>query len=137
MMEQIKELSKRKHYSDPDKTLRLISCDIIEIVLPIFEKAHGNDDRLRISIDTSRKYANGLAKESEIIQCGKKCSDASWDYAMYYDECNPVEDIVNAVESAIVDPLAWLVAQYVIDIDKKHYKAILDIFNKYRIEEQT
>lgn len=49
-----------------DKTTRLFACYCARDVLPIFEKEYPNDNRPRVAIDTSERYANGEATDSEL-----------------------------------------------------------------------
>jgi len=62
--------------------LRLLACDIAESVLPIWEKAHPDDPRVRECIVTARKFALGLATERErdAAQAAARAAarDAAW-----------------------------------------------------------
>ncbi|MHB1954724.1 MAG: hypothetical protein ACYCOU_13345, partial [Sulfobacillus sp.] len=51
-----------------EKIARLIACDIVELILPIYEKAHPGDIRPRVIIETSRRFANGTATKEELNQ---------------------------------------------------------------------
>ena len=53
-----------------DKIARLLACDYAERVLPIFEKSLPGDMRPRRAIETSRRFANGLASQAELAAAG-------------------------------------------------------------------
>ena len=44
----------------------LVACDCAELVLPIFEKKHPNDKRVRECIEVTRKWAAGEATIEEV-----------------------------------------------------------------------
>ena len=55
----------------------LVACDCAELVLPIFEKKHPNDKRVRECIEVTRKWAAGEATIEEV----RKARNAA--YAAY------------------------------------------------------
>ena len=60
-----------------DKTMCLFAADCAERALPIFEKEHPDDDRLRKVIQASRDFAMGKISRDELIVAW----DAAWDAA--------------------------------------------------------
>ena len=50
-----------------DRIARLFACDCAERVLPIFEKNYPDDKRPRVAIETTRRFANGLATKKELV----------------------------------------------------------------------
>ena len=60
-----------------DKIARLLACDYAERVLPIFEKSLPGDMRPRRAIETSRRFANGLASQAELAAAGDAARDAN------------------------------------------------------------
>jgi len=51
---------------DSEKFARLLACDYAEHVLPIFETRYPDDDRPRMVIEVSRRYARGEATDAEL-----------------------------------------------------------------------
>ena len=49
-----------------ERTQRLLACDYAEHVLPIFENARPNDDRVRNCVAVSRLYVDGQATDEEL-----------------------------------------------------------------------
>ena len=49
-----------------ERTQRLLACDYVEHVLPIFERARPGDDRVRNCIAVCRLYADGQATDEEL-----------------------------------------------------------------------
>ena len=63
------------------KIARLFACDCAERVLPIFEKSSPGDMRPRQAIETSRRFANGLATQAELEAARAAAWAAAWDAA--------------------------------------------------------
>lgn len=64
-----------------DKQIRLFAADCAELVLPIFEEKHPNDDRPRKVIQAARDYANGLISYDELAAARAAALAAAWDAA--------------------------------------------------------
>ena len=54
----------------------LVACDCAELVLPIFEKKHPNDKRVRECIEVTRKWAAGEATIEEVRKA-RNAADAA------------------------------------------------------------
>ena len=61
-----------------ERTLRLFACRVAEDVLPIYEREYPDDDRPRKAIETSRRYANGEATDSELAAARAAARAAAW-----------------------------------------------------------
>jgi hypothetical protein len=46
---------------------RWFACDCVEHVLPVFEKARPGDGRVRVCLETTRRYLAGLIPKSELM----------------------------------------------------------------------
>ena len=79
---------------DALRVRRLLACDYAEHVLPIYERQYPGDNRLRRAIETSRRYADGLATDEEM--------DVVWSAA-------PV--VVWSVVWSVAPAAAWRVAR--------------------------
>jgi len=70
---------------DQRKDLRLLICDFAERVLPIYEKKHPTDSRVKDCIEISRKYAIGQISEEKLNAAGAAAwaaaGAAAWDAA--------------------------------------------------------
>jgi len=53
-----------------ERTARLLAADFAERVLPIYERVHTGDDRLRTAIETARRYARGDATRDDLCAAG-------------------------------------------------------------------
>ena len=69
-----------------DKSARLFACYCARDVLPLFEKNCPGDNRPRVAIETSERYANGMATEEELSAARAAAWGASraaaWDAAL-------------------------------------------------------
>ena len=62
-----------------DKEIRLFAADCADMVLPIYEKQHPNDDRPRKAIQAARDYANGLISVEELGDARDAALATAWD----------------------------------------------------------
>jgi hypothetical protein len=53
--------------TDADNFLCLLACDCAEHVLPIFEKHHPDDKRVRLCIEVTRKYCKGECTAQDMV----------------------------------------------------------------------
>jgi hypothetical protein len=60
-----------------ERAARLFACDCAERVLPLFEVETPEDMRPRQAIETARRFANGQAKEKELIAAWATASAAA------------------------------------------------------------
>jgi hypothetical protein len=65
-----------------DKTARLFECWCAREVLPIYEKAYPDDNRPRAAIETSERFANGLATKEELSATWSAELSAAWSAAL-------------------------------------------------------
>jgi len=82
-----------------DVTMRLFACDCAEHVLPIWEKAHPQDDRPKRAIEIARKYAHGEASKAEMIAAGNEAWDAAGcmvAYSVAYAACGVARSFATA-----------------------------------------
>jgi hypothetical protein len=61
---------------------RLLAADVAEHVLPIFERDHPDDKRLRTAIDVARRYARGEETVGALNAAWAAAGDASRDAAL-------------------------------------------------------
>ena len=64
------------------QTIVLVACDCAELVLPIYEKRHPNDDRVRKCIAVTRQWASGEASIDDVRAARNAAADAA-DAAAY------------------------------------------------------
>jgi hypothetical protein len=62
-----------------DRTARLFTCDCVERVLYIYEGVFPGDERPRVAIETSRRYAEGEATEGELAAAWAAANGAARD----------------------------------------------------------
>ena len=61
-----------------ERTARLFACDCAEHVLHLFEDEYPDDKRVRLAIETARRYANGEATDEELIAACHAAWDIAW-----------------------------------------------------------
>ena len=64
-----------------DKNLRLFACWCAEQALPIYETKYPDDKRPHNAIETIKRYAEGLATETELAAARAAARAAAWDAA--------------------------------------------------------
>jgi hypothetical protein len=57
--------------------LRLVACDIAELVLPAFEARYPKDSSPRAAVKTARRFARGRATAGELNEARRSASSAS------------------------------------------------------------
>lgn len=121
-------------WDNPERTLRLIACDIAESVLHIFENEFPSDNRPRLAIQAGRDYANGLISVEEL----DAASSASYvSSASHTASCAAGLTVSHAVSHAASYAASYTAiytasytASYAASYDAS-YVVILDIFKKY------
>jgi hypothetical protein len=78
-----------------DRVARLFACDCAERVLGIFEREYPGDNRPRECIAVARRYALGLASDTELAAAWVAARDAAWDAAR-----SAARDAARAAETA-------------------------------------
>jgi hypothetical protein len=72
--------------SEYGKQIRLLSADVAERVIYIYEREYPDCDKPRNAIQAARDYANGLISEEELSSASaaaEAAGDAAWDAAWY------------------------------------------------------
>lgn len=63
----------------PPRQQRLLACECVEAVLPVFEKRRPFDKRPRDAIDLVRRYAKDQAKREDLSEARRYACDSAWD----------------------------------------------------------
>jgi len=67
--------------NEDEKTVMLLSADVAESVLYIYEQEYPNDNRVRNCIEGSRRYCRGEISKDELEVLKKVAASASASYA--------------------------------------------------------
>lgn len=96
---------------------RLMACDIVEGVLPIFEKRRPADTRPREAIAVTRRFAHGEATADELAAAEAAARAAAWAvaWAAAWDAAGPAAgtaagSAAGAAARAAAGPVAWAAA---------------------------
>jgi len=79
VVREVRLVSRLDHWND--RTARLFACWCAEQVLPVFERQHPDDSRVRECIETARKVADGDLPASALAAAGDAARAAAWDAA--------------------------------------------------------